>query len=95
MTPGVGLFYAGLVRSKNALTLITVCFLCSAVVGCQWFLFGFSLAFSETGGGFIGNFDHGGLTGIGMNSLSLTAPSVPSVVFVLYQLMYFNVSSNL
>jgi Amt family ammonium transporter len=60
-------------------------------VTCQWFLFGFSLAFSETGGAFIGNFDHGALTGIGMNALSV-APAVPSVVFVLYQLMFATVT---
>lgn len=70
MTPGVGLFYSGLVRSKNALTLIFVCLLvplqdrayfqASAVVSIQWVLFGFSLTFSETGGPYIGNFDYGG-----------------------------------
>jgi Amt family ammonium transporter len=90
MTPGVGLFYSGLVRAKNSLTLIFVSLLASSIVTVQWFLFGFSLTFSESGrNGFIGNFDHFGLNRIGSKPLASTAPDVPSVVFCCMFLSFY------
>jgi Amt family ammonium transporter len=61
----------------------------NSVVTVQWFLFGFSLAFSENGSFFAGTFDHAFLSGIGVNHFEHTATSVPSVVFVckFYQLL--------
>lgn len=93
MTPGVGLLYSGMARSKNALSLILLSFLSYAIVTIQWVLFGFSLAFSETTtSSFIGNFAYGGFTSIGSQALSLTAPAVPAVVFALYQLQFATVT---
>jgi Amt family ammonium transporter len=59
-----------------------------SIVTIQWMLFGFSLSFSESGSSFIGNFKHGGMTHIGLKALELTAPSVPSIAFALYQLQF-------
>jgi Amt family ammonium transporter len=57
MTPALGLFYAGLVRSKNTLNTFMMCLAAIAVATVTWAAIGYSLAFSE-GGGFIGGFDH-------------------------------------
>jgi len=87
MIPGVGYYYSGMARSKNALSLIMLSMLSVAVVSVQWFLFGFSLAFSKTGGPFIGNFDFSLFRHV------LQAPStgnvkVPDLVFAIYQCMF-------
>jgi Amt family ammonium transporter len=88
MTPGVGLLYSGLSRSKHALTIMMICFMAYAVVSIQWILFGFSLAFSETGSPFIGNFVFAGFENLTWQGLTLTAPAVPAVVLALYQMQF-------
>ncbi|KAJ1565145.1 hypothetical protein HK096_004334, partial [Nowakowskiella sp. JEL0078] len=88
MIPGIGFFYSGMSRSKNALSLLMMSMLCLAIVMIQWALFGFSLTFSETGGAFIGNCQFCGLISVGKNAMLLTAPAVPSIVFSLYQMMF-------
>ncbi|KAG0771043.1 hypothetical protein G6F22_016840 [Rhizopus arrhizus] len=55
MSPALGFFYAGLARAKNALSLMYLTVLSVAVVSFQWYLIGYSLTFSETGGKFIGD----------------------------------------
>ncbi|KAG6897484.1 hypothetical protein C0992_001089 [Termitomyces sp. T32_za158] len=55
MIPGVGFFYSGLLRRKNALSMIWTSMIAIAVVSFQWFFWGFSLAFSETGSAYIGD----------------------------------------
>ncbi|RKO86703.1 ammonium transporter AmtB-like domain-containing protein, partial [Blyttiomyces helicus] len=95
MTPGLGLFYSGMSGAKNALSLIMVCMLAFAVVTVQWVLFGFSLAFSESGGAFIGDFAHGGLKDVGSQAMMLTAPQVPSVAYSMYQLMFATITPAL
>ena len=66
MTPGVGLFYGGLVRKKNFINMITLSFVAFALVSIQWVLFGYSLAFGGDVGGFIGNLQYLGLNNVGM-----------------------------
>ena len=66
MTPGVGLFYGGLVRKKNFINMITLSFVAFALVSIQWVLFGYSLAFGPDVGGFIGNLQYLGLNNVGM-----------------------------
>ena len=88
MTPAVGLLYSGLSRSKHALTIIMICFMAYAVVAIQWVLFGFSLAFSETGSSFIGDFSFAGMDKLTWQGLPLTAPAIPAVVLVLFQLQF-------
>jgi Amt family ammonium transporter len=55
MIPGVGYFYSGLLRRKNALSMIWLSMVTLAVVSFQWFFWGFSLAFSDTASRFIGD----------------------------------------
>lgn len=89
MTPGVGLLYSGLSRTKNALTIVMISFLSYAVVSLQWVLFGFSLAFSEASSSFIGNADFVGLRNVGTQALSLTAvTTIPTVLFSVYQMQF-------
>lgn len=55
MIPGVGFFYSGLLRRKNALSMIWTSLVSIGIVSFQWFFWGFSLAFSETGNAYIGD----------------------------------------
>jgi Amt family ammonium transporter len=89
MTPGVGLLYSGLSRTKNALTVIMLSFLSYAIVTIQWVAFGYSLAFSETGSQFIGNFKYAGLTNIGAEPTG----NLPVILFSLYQLQFATVTA--
>jgi ammonium transporter, Amt family len=77
MTPGLALFYSGLSKTNNALSLMMLCMLSMAVVTIQFFLFGFSLAFSETGSPFIGDFNMGALNTLGTHAFPHTSPQIP------------------
>ncbi|HCC53583.1 MAG TPA: ammonia channel protein, partial [Desulfobulbaceae bacterium] len=57
MTPGLALFYGGMVRSKNVLSTILQSFVCLGVVSIIWVIYGYSLAFGPDVGGLIGNLD--------------------------------------
>ena len=62
MTPGLALFYGGMVRAKNVLAMLMQNFFAMGIVTVLWVLFGYSLAFGDPGnGGLIGNFDFVGL----------------------------------
>ncbi|KAF9926058.1 hypothetical protein BGZ65_007454 [Modicella reniformis] len=87
MTPGIGYFYSGMARSKNALSLIMLSCCSLAVVSVQWFLFGYSLAFSKTGGKFIGNFDNAFLRDV-LDAPSVGSAKIPDMVFMIYQCMF-------
>ncbi|KAF9166082.1 hypothetical protein DFQ26_008752 [Actinomortierella ambigua] len=87
MCPGLGLFYAGMARAKNALSLMFLTMIAVAVVSIQWYFWGFSLTFSTTGGPFIGNFDHFFGKGIGWNPHP-SAPSIPSSAFFIFQMIF-------
>lgn len=92
MTPGIGILYSGFSNSKNALHIFMLCMLSYVVVTIQWVIFGFSLAFSETGSSIIGNLNYIGMKDIGLNIMTLTAPQIPSIVFALYQLQFATVT---
>ena len=65
MTPGLAFFYGGLVRAKNVLNLMMQCFMVMGLVSITWVLWGYSIAFGPSIGGFIGNpITHLGLNGI-------------------------------
>jgi Amt family ammonium transporter len=88
MTPGLGVFYSGLARAKNSLSLVMLCFLSIVVVTIQWFLFGFSLAFSETGSLFYGDTTNFVFRGVNAAPLPLAAPSISSLTLAFYELMF-------
>jgi len=83
--PGLALFYGGLVRSKNVLSVLMQCFSIAAFVSVAWFALGYSLAFSEQGCGFLGGFDRLFLAGMSKTSMSGT---IPESVFVMFQMTF-------
>lgn len=87
MIPGVGYFYSGMARSKNALSLILVCVLCVAVVSVQWFVIGYSLTFSTKGSGFIGNVNNAFFIGV-RGDPSFANPRIPDLSYAIFQGMF-------
>ena len=90
--PGIALFYGGLVRQKNMLSLVMQSLTIAGVVSILWVVFGYSLAFGTgyEGSGFfkygIGGFDKVMLNGIGLDTL--TATGIPEMLFVMFQCMF-------
>ncbi|MGK2954123.1 MAG: ammonium transporter [Solirubrobacterales bacterium] len=82
MTPALGVFYAGLVRSKNTLNTFMMCIAALGVATISWAVIGYSLAFGD-GGGFIGNFDHAFLKGVGFDPREGT--TIPELLFMVFQ----------
>lgn len=82
MTVGLGLFYPGLARPTNSLSLFMLCISALAIVNVQWYLFGFSLAFAESGSVFLGDTAHFVFQGVNQYAFSLqsirsaTAPKI-------------------
>ncbi len=83
MTPAVGLFYAGMVRKKNALSTLIMSVAVLALVSLQWVLIGYSLAFGRDISGIIGSLEHLGFKGVGMNPLQ--GMSIPALAFAIFQ----------
>ena len=91
--PGLALFYAGMVRVKNALSVLMQCFAITALVSVLWMIYGYSLAFDTTGmtGGevnlhsFIGGFGKAFMSGVTVDSLVAT---IPESVFATFQLTF-------
>ncbi|AEG12750.1 ammonia channel protein [Shewanella baltica] len=82
--PGLALFYGGLVRSKNVLSILMQCFSIAALVSVLWFAIGYSLAF-DAGNSFIGGLGKTLLSGIGRDSLS---GDIPEPLFMLFQMTF-------
>ncbi len=82
--PGLALFYGGLVRSKNVLSVLMQCFTIACVASVLWFVAGYSIAFGE-GNAFAGGLDKAFLAGIGENSLS---GDIPETLFVMFQMTF-------
>jgi len=95
MTPGLALFYGGMVRSKNVLGTIMQSFILLAVVGVQWALFGYSLAFGPDLGHFIGNLDWIGLNGVGLEPFKAYSETIPHQTFMIYQAMFATITPAL
>ena len=88
MTPGLALFYGGMVRKKNVLGTIMQSFIALGIVTIQWVLFGYSLAFGPDVHHFIGNLSWLGLNGVGLEPNPDYAATVPHQAFMLFQMMF-------
>ncbi len=82
--PGLALFYAGLVRSKNAVSVLMQCFAIACIASIVWVVYGYSLAFRGDGA-FVGDLSAAFLSGIGRDTLSGT---IPETVFVMFQMTF-------
>jgi len=82
--PGLALFYAGLVRSKNAVSVLMQCFAIACIASIIWVVYGYSLSFRGDGA-FIGDLSAAFLSGIGRETLS---GSIPETVFVMFQMTF-------
>ena len=78
MTPGLGLFYGGMVARKNVLSILSMSFVAFAIVSLQWILVGYTISFGEDVSGFIGSFEH-----LGMKNLQMI-----DYAFVAFQLVF-------
>jgi Amt family ammonium transporter len=88
MTPGLALFYGGMVRSKNVLATIMQNFFMLGVVGVLWAIYGYSLAFGPDVGHIIGNLDWVGLAGVGAAPFKAYSETIPHQTFMIYQAMF-------
>jgi Amt family ammonium transporter len=89
MTPGLGLFYGGMVRRKNVLATFQHSFIMLGVISIQWILFGYSLAFGpDKLGGLIGGLEWFGLNHVGLEPSTDYAKTIPHHLFMVYQLMF-------
>jgi len=88
MTPGLALFYGGMVRQKNVLGTIMQSFIALGVITVQWVLYGYSLAFGPDIGGVIGSLDWIGLRGVGLDPHPDYCATVPHQAFMIFQMMF-------
>jgi Amt family ammonium transporter len=88
MTPGVALFYGGMVRRKNVLSTLMMSFAALGLVGLLWILYGYSLSFGSDLGGLIGRLDFIGLRGVGQEPSPIYASTVPHLAFMVFQGMF-------
>jgi Amt family ammonium transporter len=88
MTPGLALFYGGLVRQKNALSTIMHSFFMLGLVSVLWALIGYTLAFGPSVGGVIGGLSYIGLNGVGLEPNADYAATIPHLAFMIFQMMF-------
>ncbi len=88
MTPGLALFYGGMVRNKNVLGTIMQSFIILGIITIEWILWGYSMSFGPDYGGIIGGLDWFGLKGVGMEPSPDYANTVPHLAFMIFQCMF-------
>ena len=89
MTPGLGLFYGGMVRRKNVLATFQQSFILLGVIAVHWVLVGYSLAFgSDILGGAVGGLEYLGLSGVTLEPHKTYATTIPHQLFMVFQLMF-------
>lgn len=89
MTPGVSFFYGGMVRAKNIISTMLQSFIAMGIISIIWVIFGFSLAFGDDMAGIIGNpFTFFMFKDVGYATHALLSPTIPLVVFALFQMKF-------
>lgn len=88
MTPGIALFYGGMVKSKNVLSTAMHSYMPMAIVSILWVLVGYSLSFSTGGNAFIGNFDWAGLKGVTFEPNGDYSATIPHNMFMMFQMTF-------
>jgi ammonium transporter, Amt family len=88
MTPGLALFYGGMVRRKNVLSTLTMSYIFMALIGVQWVVYGYSLSFGPDINGFIGGLNFVGLTDVGGLPNGAYSKTIPHGLFAAFQMMF-------
>ncbi len=88
MTPGLAVFYGGMVRAKSALNMMMMSFDAIGVTTIIWVLYGYSLAFGKSHGGIIGGFDHLGLSATLDQVTGAEGHQIPVLAFAMFQLTF-------
>lgn len=88
MTPGLALFYAGMVRTENVLATIMQSLIMISLISLEWVYIGYTMSFGPDVGGVIGNFSHFALKGVTNAPSSEYATTIPQTVFMIYQCMF-------
>ncbi|MCX6857817.1 MAG: ammonia channel protein, partial [Verrucomicrobia bacterium] len=94
MIPGLALFYAGLVRSRNVLSIFMQCFVLTAALSLLWLVCGYSLSFSD-GGSFFGGMGKAFLNGVTTTATRSDCPTIPELLHFAYQMMFFLITPGL
>lgn len=95
MTPGLALFYGGMVRKKNVLSTMMQSFIVICLVSIQWVLFGYTLAFGPDINHLFGGFSWLGLQGVGGEPNADYAATIPHLAFMVFQLMFAIITAAL
>ncbi|KAH9456117.1 hypothetical protein Pst134EB_012323 [Puccinia striiformis f. sp. tritici] len=91
MTPGLGFFYSGLLRRKNALSMIFLSMAVYGVVSFQWFFWGYSLSFAPDASSFIGTLTNFGFKNVDLQP-SIGGPKIPALGYAIYQMMFATIT---
>ena len=87
MTPGLALFYGGMVNSRNVLSSFMHSFIALGIITLQWVVIGYSLSFgADAGGGLIGGFEYAFLNGVGLEPRD--GSTIPHILFMAFQMMF-------
>ena len=88
MTPGLAIFYGGMVRAKSALNMMMMSFAAIGVTTIIWVLYGYSLAFGTSHGGLIGSFEHVGLAKTLNTVVGPHGHHIPTLSFAMFELTF-------
>jgi Amt family ammonium transporter len=88
MTPGLAIFYGGMVRAKSALNMMMMSFAAIGVTTIIWVLYGYSLTFGTSQGGLIGNLSHIGLSNTLDQVVGAEGHQIPTLAFAMFQLTF-------
>ncbi|GAA5965785.1 hypothetical protein JCM8115_002999 [Rhodotorula mucilaginosa] len=92
MSPGIGFLYSGLLRRKNALSMIFLSLAIYSLVTIAWFFWGYSLTFAPNGSAFIGNLHNFGLMNV-LGEPSVATSKIPGLLFAFFQLQFATVTA--
>ena len=96
MTPGLSFFYGGMVRAKNVISTILQSFIAMGIISIIWVFFGFSLAFGDDVGHFIGNpATFFMFKNVGGATYPLLAPTIPLALYALFQMKFAIITPSL
>jgi len=89
MTPGVALFYGGMARRKNILSILMQCFVIMCLISVQWIIYGYSLSFGpDIGHGILGDLSWIGLKNVGLQPNPDYSGAIPHLAFMIFQAMF-------